>query len=112
MSSIQVNKTLINFRIPFEIKEKFEEVCKYNGGNMTYVLTGLIREYLHKQLPISTLYPQHKSTMGSANGGTTKSAYRTMLDDGWYGEKENEVKAPQRAGEYKQNPITKTWEIG
>ena len=46
-----VEKSLINFRIPNSFREAFEVVCKYKSQTKTQTMVDLIREYLDSEYP-------------------------------------------------------------
>lgn len=110
MFHLNNEKVLVNFRLPTEIKQRFEDVCKFNGGNMTYVLTGLIREYLRSEASRDPGYVRGNSSMGNPVRGTVNPASRTTIDN-WFTDDPTPVKsAPDRVGNWVKNPISNTWE--
>ncbi len=46
-----MNTRLINFRIPIELKIKFNNICNIKQTKMTNELNKLIEEYVFRELP-------------------------------------------------------------
>lgn len=45
----QLDTTLMNFRIPVELKDQFNQICEYKNINMSYQLKLLIKSFIDKE---------------------------------------------------------------
>ena len=45
----QVETRLMNFRIPVDLKDQFNQICEYKNSKMSYQLKKLIRSFIDKE---------------------------------------------------------------
>jgi antitoxin component of RelBE/YafQ-DinJ toxin-antitoxin module len=107
-----VEMKLVNFRVPYDMKDAFWKVCKYNGTDMSRVLTGMVREYINEEVPKLNQYKLNASTMGDLMPSHKVTASKSTKKDGWYDDIENDETPTQRRGQWVLNPHSKTWEMG
>ena len=46
----QVKTRLMNFRIPVDLKDQFNQICEYKNTKMSYQLKKLIRSFIDKEV--------------------------------------------------------------
>jgi gas vesicle protein len=85
MNVASLRKSHVNFRVIEEIKNVFEDNCRYNGSTMTYELTQFMKAYINEQSnflnTISNLTtPKHTTVKKHI-----KPAQKSKEDD-WYDE--------------------------
>lgn len=45
----QIETRLMNFRIPVDLKDQFNQICEYKNTKMSYQLKKLIRSFIDKE---------------------------------------------------------------
>lgn len=45
----QIETRLLNFRIPVDLKDQFNQICEYKNTKMSYQLKKLIRSFIDKE---------------------------------------------------------------
>lgn len=68
--------TLMNFRIPRDLKERFHDTCRRNQSRMSTELVRLVNHYLHLELAAQGGLERMKRR---ANSGTSVSG-QTRID--------------------------------
>lgn len=106
-----VSMKLVNFRMPFDMKDAFWMVCKYNGTDMSRVLTGLVKEYINEETPKLRQYRHNAISIGNSISPLNNIASKPSKKMDWHDVSESEEKPIQRQGQWGKNPTTKTWEI-
>ena len=107
-STNPIDMKLVNFRMPVDMKTAFHTICKYNGSDMSRVLTSMVRDYLTKESQKLHTLKSEIHTIGEPIKPTSKTTKR----DGWYDDIKNDENPTQRQGEWVLNQHTKTWELG
>lgn len=106
-----VDMRLVNFRMPFDMKDTFWKVCKYNGTDMSRVLTGMVKEYINEEIPKLRQYRHNASAVKEVIPSHKLTASKSTKVDGWYDDIENGETPTQRQGQWVLNPHTQTWEV-
>ena len=66
MSNIHYNmeKSLVNFRVPNELRKTFDTVCKYQSMTKTQILVSLMKRHIDEVYPkIEKEVSHHKNIM-------------------------------------------------
>jgi len=101
---------LVNFRVPINLRIKFNMLCQYNQSTMTKELTRFVSTYIAQESPKFELMGGSVSRKGIPNTTHTKPSQISTRNDGG-GQTSNKLTTPpERWGKLVKNPMTQTWE--
>lgn len=61
---VDVEKSLVNFRVPNELRETFDTVCRYQSMTKTQILVSLMKRHIDEVYPkIEKEVSHHKNIM-------------------------------------------------
>ena len=91
------NYTLINFRIPIDLKDQFDQMCRLNCQSRTSILRELMKAYVRDQLQL--IKDQLEDQM----------AFKSFLSDQSSSESRPTNRPPETVGTYTKDPISQIW---
>ena len=96
---------LVNFRIDNELKETFDDVCKFNHSNRTTTLIGLIRRYVSEMANQIEEFNKSKISVQKH----LKERRRSELFENRYDAPTETQNSFERWGNLIKDPSTQTW---